>query len=229
MQAHDPSLISHTEEAENEAASLHTRLHTLEQRLAHTTATDLHRAEYRLELAHLQLEVQQYAQAWDNGMEAFQCYVAHEDWDGAVSACDVLFFAEHSDSLVALGHGLWLGVTYPIKPELTVAMLQHLIEETPADADGGAVAAATAHFIADIRAQGEQRASLLFFTHQLLGQVARRHSQVETQEQFEAWVTRLELDNPDIFIPRLGLIIDILVQDHWWIDRAALRARIPSA
>jgi hypothetical protein len=188
----------------------------------------LARAEILLQLGHVQLELEQKTDAWDSGKEAFRIYAAHEDWEGAVSACDVMFFAEQEDSLVALGQGLWLAVTYPIKPELSVAMLQHLIEETPADADGAAVAAATAHFIVDMRAQGKARESLLFFTQQLLGQVARRHSQVENQAQFEAWFARLELDNPDIFLPRLGLIIEVLVQDHWWIDRDALRARLPS-
>jgi len=30
-----------------------------------------------------------------------------------------------------------------------------------------------------------------------------------------------------LFLPRLGMVIDVIVQDNWWIDRDALRARLP--
>jgi hypothetical protein len=46
-----------------------------------------------------------------------------------------MFLSEGPDALVALGHALWLGVTFPIDPEITVAMLQHLVEESPEEAD----------------------------------------------------------------------------------------------
>ena len=45
-------------------------------------------------------------------------------------------------------------------------------------------------------------AYLLFFTNQILGQVARKHSQVEEQEIFDFWVERMELDDPGKFLPR---------------------------
>lgn len=185
------------------------------------------RGSLLLDIAHTQLELEQKERAWENGHEAWRIYAALKDWEGAVAACNVIFYGEQSDSLIALGHGVWLGVTYPINPELTVTMLQHLVEETPSDADGGAVAAAAAHFIADVRAQDKQRDNLLFFTNQMLGQVARRHSQVETQEQFEFWLQRLELNDPEKFLPRLGQVVDVLVSENWWIDRDALREALP--
>ena len=44
-------------------------------------------------------------------------------------ACDILFQADQESSLAALGQGLWMAVTYPIDPELTVATEtpQHLM------------------------------------------------------------------------------------------------------
>ena len=106
-------------------------------------------------------------------------------------------------------------------------MLQHIIDETPEDADGAAVAAAAAHYIADMRTEGKQRDKLLFFTNQMLGNVARRHSEIETQEQFEFWMKKLELDDPAKFIARLRNVVDVLVQDDWWFERDALQAEIP--
>jgi hypothetical protein len=106
-------------------------------------------------------------------------------------------------------------------------MLQHLIDETPDSSDGAAVAAATASYIVDIRAEGQQREDLQLFTGQMLAQVARRHSQVEDQEIFDFWVERLELNDPDKFLPRLAKVLDIITNDNWWFDRHELRAKIP--
>ena len=59
-------------------------------------------------------------------------------------------------SLVALAHGVWLAVTYPIDPQLSINLLDHVIEETPKDSDGAAVAAAAAHYLAELRADWSQ-------------------------------------------------------------------------
>ena len=56
-------------------------------------------------------------------------------------------------SLAALGQGIWLAVTYPIDPELTIELLTHVVDDTPDDADGAAVAATAAMFVADMRSR----------------------------------------------------------------------------
>ena len=174
--------------------------------------------------------VDRKADAWQVAKEAFAIAVAEQNWLSAVEACDILYQAEQDDAITALAHGIWLGVTFPIDPELSVAMLQHLVEETPDHADGAAVAAAAACFIVDLRAEGKQKDDLGFFTGQLLGQVARRHTNgaCDTQELFDFWMDRLELKEPDKFLPRLAAILDVLVPaEQWWFDRDALRATIP--
>lgn len=168
--------------------------------------------------------------AWKVAKEAFEIAIAEQNWLSAVEACDIRYQAEQDDAIAALAHGIWLGVTFPIDPELTVAMLQHLVEETPDHADGAAVAAAVACFVVDLRAEGKKKEDLGFFTGQLLGQVARRHTNgaCDTQELFDIWMDRLELKEPDKFLPRLAAILDVLVPaDQWWIDRDALRATLP--
>ena len=106
-------------------------------------------------------------------------------------------------------------------------LLTHIVDETPDDADGAAVAATTALFLADIRASGAQRENLMFFAAQTLGAVARRHSDIEGQEAFDQWMERLELKEPDKFLVRLRNVVDVLVQDKWWFDRDALQAKLP--
>jgi hypothetical protein len=121
-----------------------------------------------------------------------------------------------------------LAVTFPVDAELTVAMLQHIIDETPEDSDGAAVAAATASYIVDMRsAEGKQRDNLMLFTNHMLGTVARRHGDVSKQEQFDYWMEKLELNDPAKFLARLRNIVDVLVQDDWWVDREAIWASLP--
>jgi len=186
------------------------------------------RARILLEMARAHATLERGEEAWPLGRTAFDLFAAERDWENAADACDVLYQSDQPDSLIALGNGTWLGVTFPIDPEVSIHLLSHIIDDTPDDADGAAVAAATALFLADMRAEeGPEKDRLVFFSNQLLGKVARRHSNVESQEQFALWVQRLELDDPDKFLVRLRNVIDVLAQDDWWIDREALQNELP--
>ena len=186
------------------------------------------RADLLLQLGRVLVRLEKMPDAWDAAREAFDLYAAAEKWEETVQACDVMFAADQSQSLAALGHGIWLSVTFPVDPELTVAMLQHVVDETPPESQGAAVAAAVAHYIVDLRApEGRDRDNLLFYTNQLLATVARRHSNVVDQAAFEQWFKKLELNDPALFLPRLRNVVDVLVQDDWWIDREGLQQKLP--
>jgi hypothetical protein len=186
------------------------------------------RLELQLEADYILLDLDRREEAWNSARSLLDQAIDQALWLRAVEACDILYQAERPDSIKALAQGIWLGVTFPIDPELSVAMLQHLIDETPDNSDGAAVAAVTACYLVDMRARGQDREELRFFTNQLLGQVARRHSQVEEQEIFDFWVERMELDDPGKFLPRLAKVLDLILENDWWFDRDALRARIPA-
>ncbi len=204
------------------------RLDAIEDRLKSNLLETRERQRINLEKTRLLTELDRKTEAWSLAREIFDAYMAQKDYEGAVDACDALFLTEQDEpSLAALGMGVWLAVTFPIDPELTIGMLQHIIDETPDDADGAAVAAATACYIADVRAPEEKHEKLVFFTNQMLGNVARRHSDVESQEQFEFWFQKMELNDPAKFLVRLRNVIDVLVQEDWWFDRDALQAEIP--
>ena len=186
------------------------------------------RADLLLQLGRVLVRLEKMPDAWDAAREAFDLYAAAEKWEEAVQACEVMFAADQPQSLVALGQGIWLSVTFPVDPELTVAMLQHVVDETPPESQGAAVAAAAAHYIVDLRApEGRDRDNLLFYTNQLLATVARRHSNVVDQAAFEQWFKKLELHDPALFLPRLRNVVDVLVQDDWWIDRDGLQQKLP--
>jgi hypothetical protein len=191
-------------------------------------AAGLRRADLELQLGRALVRLERGREAWAAAREAFDLYLAEQAWEGAAQACDILFLADEPQSLAALGQGIWLAVTYPVDPELSVALLQHVVEETPPDADGAAVAAVSAYYLVDLRARDPQREHLLLYTNQLLATVARRHSGVDGQEAFNRWIEDMELNDPALFLPRLRNVVDVLVQDDWWFDRDALQAALPA-
>ena len=191
---------------------------------------DITKIELMLQIGHGRLGLDEKDDAWDIGKTAVDLSLKNSAWEQAVEAYDILFQAEQEQrSISALGQGIWLAVTFPVDPELTIGLLEHVIEETPDDYDGAAVAAATACYIADLRTEGKQRDKLTFFTNQLLGVVAQRHANVKNEEQFKAWVQRLELDAPEQFLGRLRQVLEVLVQDDWWYERDELRNQLPLA
>lgn len=201
-----------------------TRQQIIELPAGHST---LDKAVLQIEAAAALVGLGRGEEAWDYGRQAFDVFIAEEQWEQATYACDILFQSDQDDSLPALGMGIWLAVTYPIDPELSVAMLEHVVDETPDDADGAAVAATVALYLVDMRSEGKQQENLSFYVNNLLGKVARRHQDVESQQQFDFWMKKMELDDPDKFLPRLRNVVDVLVQDHWWFDRETLQTKLP--
>ncbi|HHI94611.1 MAG TPA: hypothetical protein ENK04_14060 [Gammaproteobacteria bacterium] len=187
----------------------------------------LQKAVIQNRIAELLVDLQRGEEAFDLARETFDVFVEAQQWEHAVQSCNVMFIAEQAGSLPALGQGVWLAVTFPIDAELSVAMLQHIIDETPADSDGAAVAAVTACYLVDMRSEGKQRDNLTLFTNHMLGTVARRHSDVSRQEQFDFWMEKMELTEPEKFLPRLRNVVDVLVQEDWWVDREAIWASLP--
>ena len=184
-------------------------------------ASPLRRADSLLQLGRARVRLEKKPEAWAAAREAFDLYLAEQAWEGAAQCCDVLFLAEQPQSLAALGQGIWLAVTYPVDPELSVALLHRVVEETPPDADGAAVAAIVAFYVADLRAREPQRDHLLLYANQVL-------AAVDGQAAFNAWVEDMELNDPALFLPRLRNVVDVLVQDDWWFDRDALQAALPA-
>jgi len=218
-----------SDDASVSVEKLQAQLEAAQDQLANL-ASDHHplqAAELRLKIAGLLVDLQHGIEGMSEARNAFDTFIENQQWDDAVQCCEVIFHADQDNALPALGNGVWLSVTFPVDPELTVNMLSHIVEETPDDADGAAVAAATAHYVVDMRASGKTHENLSFYTNQLLGSVARRHSDVDSQEQFEYWVEKLELNDPQKFLPRLRNVVDVLVQEDWWVDRDAIWASLP--
>ena len=197
----------------------------LQELNSQSNATPLARARLQLDVAEILIALERKPEAWTLAREAFDTALQHDAWKDVVEACDVLFQCERKDSIAALGMGVWLAVSFPVDPELTLAMLLHVVEDTPNDSDGAALAAVAARYVIDLRADDENHESLGFLANNLIARVAERHSNVRDQVALDKWMDRLQLRDPQIFLPRLGQVIDIIVGDAWWFDRDDLRKK----
>ncbi len=217
------------EEAVNSTEALQSRLEALRNSLASsdTPESPLERAKLHLDEAELLNALEKGQQAWDIARPQFDIFAEAKEWALAAEACDVLSQTDTEQALVALANGIWIAVTFPVDPQISLSLLQYVIDDTPDDSDGAAVAAATAKYIVDLRANDETHNDLSFFATQMMGSVARRHSNIEEQDEFNAWIKKLELDDPAKFLVRLRNIIDVMAQDAWWVDRDVLRSELP--
>ncbi len=185
------------------------------------------RARALLDVAEPLLGLGQAADAWTHAREAFAVFINYEHWQDAVEAADILYQSEQPDSILALGQGIWLAITYPVRAQSTVTLLNSVIDETPDDSDGAVVAAMVAHYIAGLRTDGEEKESLTFLTTQMIARVAKRHRGIEDQETLDTWIDMYKLNDIPELLKRLGLVVDVMVGDKWWFDRDELRARLP--
>ena len=203
-----------------------------DQLLATLPATAIfERGPVLLSRANALLGLKRLEEAWKDARAAFNIFVTAERWSDAVECCDVLYQTEQPASITALAHGIWVAVTYPIDPEQTIVIMSYLVDETPANSDGAAVAAATAHYIVGIRCDSEEKHnSLAFLTSNMIARVAQRHGNVKSQEALDFWMHKLELKDPQKFLPRLGLVLNAIVGDEsaWWFNREELRSRLPT-
>ena len=217
------------EDAIDSTEALEARLSTLRERIiSESRSTDLiGLAKLRLDEGELLNALERGEEAWKIVRPIFDLFSESGEWELAAEACDVLSQTEHDDALVALANGIWLAVTFPVDPQISVSLLQYVIDDTPDDSDGAAVAAAVAKYVIDIRAEEDTHNDLSFFATQMMGEVARRHSNVENQQDFDRWTKKLELDDPEKFLVRMRNVLDVMAQDNWWVDRAALRDALP--
>jgi uncharacterized membrane protein len=190
-------------------------------------ASPLLHTRLQLDIAEILNALERKQEGWVLARAAFDIALRQEAWQDAVEACDVLFQSEQEDSIAALCMGIWLSITFPVDPELTLTMLIHFVDSSPGTSDATALAAIAGRYVVDLRASDEQHESQSFLADNLISMVAKRHSNVKDQVAMDKWLTRLELRKPEVFLPRFAEVINTLVGDKWWFDRNELRSKLP--
>lgn len=214
--------------SEGEKAELERQLSEKRLQLESCAAADtMGRARLQLDIAEILVWLEHKEEAWNLARAAFDAALKNESWQDAVEACNVLYQTGQPASIPALGMGVWLAVTFPVEPELTYAMLDHVVTETPAHSDGAALAAVATRYVIDLRADDAKHENLSLLANNLIARVAARHSNVQDQQALDAWMNKLGLRDPQVFLPRLSQVVNAIVGDSWWFDRNELRGKLP--
>ncbi len=190
------------------------------------SASNSERAAIELQIAEAFIGLNKLDDAWQTARPLVELFLNEANYEYAVRTCKTLYQSDHEQSIAALGQGCWLAVTYPIDPAISIEMLHNIVDETPDQSDGAAVAAMAAHYIADKRG-GDEYENLTFLTKQIIAKVAKRHRNIEDEESIKIWIEILELNDTDQLFERLAKIIDVMVDDQWWFSRDELRAKLP--
>ena len=214
------------------SAQEHTLQQNLDQHMQHYNALpagcdELEKAKLMLDIAECHLGLDQQIEAHDWATKTFQTFINHNQWQLAVDSCDIIYNSNQDDALIALGNGIWLAVTFPVDPSVSVQMLHHIVDETPDDSDGAAVAAMLAHYLAETRSSEQEHKNLTFLTSQITAQVAKRHRNISDEKSIQIWIKMYELDEVSKLLPKMALILDTIVADNWWYDRDEIRSRLP--
>lgn len=188
---------------------------------------EVEKAKLMLDIAECHLGLDQQQQAHDWAHKSFQIFIPNQNWQLAVDACDIIYNSNQQDSLIALGNGIWLAVTFPIDANISVQMLHHVVDETPDDSDGAAVAAMLAHYLAETRSSEKEHKNLTFLTNQIIAQVAKRHRDIDDANTIQTWIKMYELDDIEKLLPKMAMILDTIVDDNWWYDRDDIRSKLP--
>jgi len=213
-------------------AQEHTLQQELEQHLQHfnalpETCEPLEKARLMLDTAECYLGLDQPRKAHDWAQPTFQTFIQNNEWQLAVDCCDIIYNCNQDDSLIALGNGIWLAVTFPLDPNISVQMLHHIVDETPDDSDGAAVAAMLAHYLAETRSNDQEYKNLTFLTSQITAQVAKRHRGISDPQSIQTWIKMYELDEISKLLPKMALILETIVAGNWWYDRDEIRKQLP--
>lgn len=213
-------------------AQEHTLQQNLDQYMQHfnalpDTSDELEKAKLMLDIAECHLGLDQQKEAHDWAKKTFQTFLKNSEWQFAVDCCDIIYNSAQDDSLIALGNGIWLAVTFPVDPNVSVQLLHHIVDETPDDSDGAAVAAMLAHYLAETRADEKDHKNLTFVTNQITAQVAKRHRGISDEKTIQTWIKMYELDDISKLLPKMALILDAIVGENWWYDRDEIRSQLP--
>jgi len=165
----------------------------LDQYMQHFNAltensNELEKAKLMLDIAECHLGLDQQLESHDWAQKTFDTFIENSEWQLAVDCCDIIYNSNQDDSLIALGNGIWLAVTFPVDPNVSVQMLHHIVDETPDDSDGAAVAAMLAHYLAETRSDDKDHKNLTFLTNQITAQVAKRHRGISDENTMQTWI-----------------------------------------
>lgn len=115
---------------------------------------------------------------------------------------------------------LWLSLRIQVPLEREIQVIDALFQRVPQDDALESLLAARAKFLCVCAQRGQghpQLEQLLELTNKLLLMAAGAQG-ITTQETLKTWFTEQQLNDPEIFLPRLNDRLEALIADDWAFD-----------
>ena len=124
--------------------------------------------------------------------------------------------------LAYLAQAIWLSLKIQVPLSANIQLIAALFSAIPQGEPLESLLATTANFLCQRRGESHpQLPQLQEFSFKMLSSAASAQG-ITTPEDFEAWMTRSQLNDPAVFLPRLNQRLEDLVGDGWLFEREGL-------
>ncbi|MBF0622592.1 MAG: hypothetical protein HQL54_11765 [Magnetococcales bacterium] len=168
---------------------------------------------------------------WDLMVNSVRQFTRAKKWDEAL---DALVYLSNQDNnplvFSARAQAAWLALKTPVPVSQVTQFLYKLMITLTATHPAAPAMASLANFMVNNRKDEDPDRPLAEFHVQQMYQHCLDDPNGEaTTESFQKWVTENQLDQPDYFIPIVMEVLEELVGDSWWVDRATVEADMTQA
>ncbi|MBF0192129.1 MAG: hypothetical protein HQL99_13465 [Magnetococcales bacterium] len=129
----------------------------------------------------------------------------------------------------ALAQRVWVGLKTQAPAIEVVQSLYHLLNTLGPTHELAPAVCALAQLLAIHRTPDHPDQELAIgHTQQMFSMVCGALN-ITGDEEFQNWVKAKQLDEPDLFIPEIIRMLEMMVGDDWWIDREGLQKELEQA
>jgi tetratricopeptide (TPR) repeat protein len=149
------------------------------------------------------------------------------DYGGLIITLSNLGTDDEPEALGYLAQSLWLMINLSPNLEDAITLIQRIYQKVPAGDRIESLLGATAIYLCH-NYQHPELEKLTELSGNIISHAAQQQG-IETQADYDNWITQNRLNDPDYFLPELLKELAAIVGDNWLFDRNAFLARNRSA
>jgi tetratricopeptide (TPR) repeat protein len=149
------------------------------------------------------------------------------DYGGLIITLRNLGTDDEPEALGYLAQSLWLTINLSPNLENAITLIQLIYQKVPAGDRIESLLGTTAIYLCH-NYQHPELEKLTELSGNIISHAAQQQG-IETQADYDNWITKNRLNDPDYFLPELLKELAAIVGDNWLFDRAAFLARNRSA
>jgi len=171
------------------------------------------------DIAYQQGDNQKALELFTQSAQAFGQARAYVDLVTVLNNLDAI---SEKGNCIYLAQAVWLCIRLQAPLQNTLEILQDFFNAVPQGDPLESLLATTANFLCIRRGEGNPQLPQLqeLSTKMLMGAASAQG--IATPEDLEAWMTRSQFNDPNVFLPRLNQRLEDLVGDGWLFEREGL-------